>query len=157
MADMATKVSQAMDLSESEIEAVYWAAILHDIGKIGVPDKILNKPRPLTKKEWVVMKEHPVIGAKIVSPVKSLAPVAPLIQAHHERHDGSGYPYGLAGDDIPLGSRILAVIDAYMAIRDERVYSKRHTHKQSIKEIKKNSGTQFDPAVVEVFCRIITE
>ncbi|MCK4801623.1 MAG: HD domain-containing protein [Anaerolineales bacterium] len=157
MADMATRVSQAMNLSETEVEAVYWAAILHDIGKIGVPDKILNKPGPLTKKEWAVMKEHPVDGAKIVAPLKILAPVAPLIRAHHERFDGSGYPYGLAGNDIPLGSRILAVIDAYMAIRDERIYSKRHTHKQSIKEIKKFSGTQFDPEVVEVFCRIITE
>jgi putative nucleotidyltransferase with HDIG domain len=157
MADMATRISQAINLSEPEIEAVYWAGLLHDIGKIGVEDKILRKPGPLTKEEWVVMKEHPIVGANIVAPVKSLAPVAPLIRAHHERFDGSGYPYGLEGDDIPLGSRILAVVDAYMAIRDERVYSKKHTHKQSIKELKKFSGTQFDPQVVEVFCRIITE
>lgn len=103
------------------------------------------------------MKEHPVDGAKIVAPLKILAPVAPLIRAHHEKFDGSGYPYGLEGNNIPLGSRILAVVDAYMAIRDERIYSKKHTHKQTIKEVKKFSGTQFDPAVVEVFCRVITE
>ena len=103
------------------------------------------------------MKEHPVKGAQIVAPLKKLTPVAPLIKSHHEKYDGSGYPYGLEGKDIPLGSRILAVVDAYMAIRDERIYSKRHTHKQSIKEIKINSGTQFDPEVVEVFCRIITK
>jgi putative nucleotidyltransferase with HDIG domain len=156
MADYATRLARAMKLPEEEIEHLHWAAILHDIGKIGVPDKILNKPGTLTKREWTIMKEHPIIGAQIVSPVKYLAPVAPLIRAHHEKYDGSGYPHGLSGDDIPLGSRILAVVDAYIAIRDERVYSKRHTHKQAIKELRKSSGTQFDPRVVEEFCRVIT-
>jgi putative nucleotidyltransferase with HDIG domain len=156
MADIATKVSRAMKLSPSDIEAVHWAAILHDIGKIGVPDEILNKKGPLNKKEWVVMKEHPVIGAQIVAPVKYLAPVSPIIRAHHERFDGKGYPYGLEGEEIPLGSRILAVVDAYVAIRDERIYSKAHTHEEAVAELRRASGTQFDPQIIDVFCKTIT-
>ncbi len=156
MGDMATRVSQAMKLSQKEGEAVYWAAVLHDIGKIGVPDEILNKPGPLTEKEWAIMKEHTLIGAEIVAPVKYLAPVAPIIRAHHEKYDGSGYPYGLKRNEIPLGSRIVSVVDAYVAIRDKRVYSESHTHDEAIEEIKRCSGTQFDPEVVDVFCRTIS-
>lgn len=155
MGDLATRVSQAMKLSEKAVESVYWAAVLHDIGKIGVPDEILNKPGPLTAKEWTSMKEHPLIGAEIVAPVKHLAPVAPIILSHHERYDGSGYPHGLKRNEIPLGSRIVAVVDAYVAIRDKRVYSESHTHDEAIEEIKRCSGTQFDPEVVDVFCRTI--
>ena len=156
MGDMATQVSQAMKLSEKEVEAVYWAAVLHDIGKIGVPDEILNKPGPLTDEEWTSMKEHPLIGAEIVAPVKYLAPVAPIILAHHEKYDGSGYPHGLKRNEIPLGSRIVSVVDAYVAIRDKRVYSESHTHEEAIEEINRCSGTQFDPEVVDVFCRTIS-
>ncbi|MCJ7716722.1 MAG: HD domain-containing protein [Anaerolineales bacterium] len=155
MADMAGLVCRKMGISDVDIEAIHWAAILHDIGKIGVPDHILNKKGPLTKKEWVVMKEHPVIGAKIVAPVKYLASVAPIIQSHHEKFDGSGYPIGLEGEDIPLLSRILTVVDAYVAIRDERVYSKSHTHKQAVAELRRSSGTHFDPQVVDIFCQTI--
>jgi putative nucleotidyltransferase with HDIG domain len=156
MAEMATRVSRAMRLPPEDIEAIHWAAILHDIGKIGVPDEILNKKGPLTKKEWGVMQEHPVIGAQIVAPVKYLAPVSPIIRAHHERYDGTGYPFGLTGEEIPLTARILAVVDAYVAIRDERIYSKAHTHEEAIAELKKSRGSQFDPQVVEVFCKTIT-
>jgi putative nucleotidyltransferase with HDIG domain len=156
MADLATRVCQAMGIPKEELEYIYWAAILHDIGKIGVPDEILNKPGPLTKKEWKIMKEHPVIGAQIVAPVKYLTPVSPIIRAHHERFDGTGYPYGLQGLDIPLPSRILAVVDAYIAIRDERVYNKSHTHEEAVAELRRNSGTQFDPQVVDIFCKVIT-
>ena len=155
MGDLATRMSQAMNLQEKEIEAIYWAAVLHDIGKIGLPDEILNKPGPLTDEEWTIIKEHPLTGAEIVAPVKYLAPVAPIIKAHHEKHDGSGYPYGLKGNEIPLGSRIVAVVDAYVAIRDKRVYSEAHSHEEAIAKIRKCSGTQFDPEVVGVFCNII--
>jgi putative nucleotidyltransferase with HDIG domain len=157
MGDLATRVCKAMKLSEKDLEAVYWAAVLHDIGKIGVPDEILNKPGPLTDEEWASMKEHPLIGAEIVAPVKYLAPVAPILLAHHEKYDGSGYPYGLKRKEIPLGSRIVAVVDAYVAIRDKRVYSESHTHNEAIAEIKRCSGTQFDPEIVDVFCRTISE
>ncbi|MEE8356867.1 MAG: HD domain-containing phosphohydrolase [Anaerolineales bacterium] len=156
LADMAGNVCRAMNISEEELEVVHWAAILHDIGKIRIPDEILRKKGSLTKKEWGIMKEHPETGAQIVAPVKYLSSVAPLIRAHHEKFDGSGYPYGLTGEAIPLGSRIIAVVDAYVAIRDERVYSKSHTHEEAVIELRKHAGTQFDPEVVEMFCRIIT-
>ncbi|MCD6424314.1 MAG: HD domain-containing protein, partial [Anaerolineales bacterium] len=157
MAELSTRIGNVMDLPKDDIEDLRWATILHDIGKIGVPDEILNKKGALTKKEWVVMKEHPVTGAQIVSPVKHLARVAPIIQSHHEKYDGTGYPYGLEGEDIPLGSRILAVVDAYTAIRDKRIYSKAHTHEEAIAELRRFSGTQFDPIIVDVFCKTITE
>lgn len=157
MADMASKVGKEIGLSSVEIETLHWAGILHDIGKIGVPDQILNKKGPLTKKEWGIMKEHPVIGAQIVAPIKYLASVSPIIQAHHEKFDGTGYPFGQEGFDIPLGSRILAVVDAYVAIRDDRVYSEAHTHEEAIAELRRASGTQFDPEIVDIFCKTITE
>lgn len=157
MAKLSTRIGTVMNLAKDEIEALHWASILHDIGKIGVPDEILNKKGKLTKQEWVIMKEHPVIGAQIVAPVKYLDRVSPIIRAHHEKIDGTGYPYGLEGDDIPLGSRILAVVDAYIAIRDERIYSKAHTHEEAIAELRRSSGTHFDPDIVDVFCKTITE
>jgi putative nucleotidyltransferase with HDIG domain len=155
MADMATSVGRAMKLSPDDIESVHWAAILHDIGKIGVPDEILNKKGSLTKEEWIIMKEHPIIGAQIVEPIKHLSAVAPIIRAHHEKYDGTGYPYGLEGEDIPMPARVLAVVDAYVAIRDERIYSKAHTHEEAVAELRRASGTQFDPRVVDVFCKTI--
>ena len=157
IADLSTKIGTAMKLPKKEIEALHWAGILHDIGKIGVPDKILNKKGSLTKKEWVSMKEHPVIGADIVAPVRHLAKVSPIIRAHHEKYDGTGYPNGSEGKNIPLGSRILAVVDAYVAIRDKRVYSEAHTHEEAIAELRRASGSQFDPEIVDVFCKTITE
>jgi putative nucleotidyltransferase with HDIG domain len=156
MAAMAKRVGQAMKLPAEEVEILHWAAILHDIGKIGVPDGILNKKGSLTKKEWVVMREHPVIGAQIVEPVKYLSAVSPIIRAHHEKFDGTGYPYGLEGEEIPLGSRILSVVDAYVAIRDERIYSKSHSHEEAVAELRRFSGTQFDPDIVDIFCKTIT-
>lgn len=155
MATLAVSVCREMDLSQEQIQAMRWAAILHDIGKIGVPDEILRKPGPLTQEEWETMERHPEIGARIVAPVKKLTPVSPIIRAHHERFDGTGYPRGLKGDNIPVESRILSVVDAYIAIRDERVYSESHTHEEAIAEIRRNSGTQFDPEVVEVFCNVL--
>jgi len=157
MADMASLVGKEMGLTPEDIETLHWSGILHDIGKIGVPDKILNKKGPLTKKEWGIMQEHPVIGAQIVAPVKYLAKVSPIIRAHHEKIDGTGYPLGLEGEDIPLGSRILAVVDAYVAIRDKRVYSEAHTHEEAIAELRRSCGTQFDSKIVDVFCKTITE
>ncbi len=156
MADLSTKIGEVMNLESEQIEALHWASILHDIGKIGVPDMILNKKGPLSKEEWEFMKEHPVIGAQIVAPIKFLRTVSPIIRSHHEKYDGTGYPYGLEGEEIPLGARILAVVDAYIAIRDERIYSKSHTHEEAIAEIRRSSGSHFDPKIVDVFCKTIT-
>lgn len=157
MADMASRVAEEMELTTADIETLHWAGILHDIGKIGVPDGILNKKGKLTEEEWVIMKEHPLIGAQIVEPVKYLSEVSPIIRAHHEKYDGTGYPYGLSGEDIPFGSRILAVVDAYVAIRDERVYRAARSHEEAIAELRRFSGTQFDPVIVDIFCKTIIE
>jgi putative nucleotidyltransferase with HDIG domain len=156
MADLCVQIGSEMGLPKDQIEALHWASILHDIGKIGVPDEILNKKGSLNKNEWIIMKEHPITGAEIVAPVKYLEPVSPIIRAHHERYDGTGYPYGLAGENIPLGARIMAVVDAYIAICDERIYSESHTHEEAIAELRRSSGTQFDPEIVDIFCKTVT-
>ncbi|MEJ2447122.1 MAG: HD domain-containing phosphohydrolase [Anaerolineales bacterium] len=122
-----------------------------------MPDSILNKKGSLSKEEWVIMKEHPVIGSQIVAPIKYLTPVSPIIRSHHEKFDGTGYPHGLIGEDIPLGARILAIVDAYIAIRDKRVYSESHTHEEAIAELRRSAGSHFDPEIVDIFCKTISE
>jgi len=157
MAAMTDALCRKLDIDEEQIRAIHSAASLHDIGKIGVPDEILRKPGPLTSQEWDSMKRHPKIGADIVAPVIRLTRVAPIIIAHHEKFDGSGYPYGLKGDQIPMGARILAVVDAYVAITDERVYRKARSHKEAMAELVKHSGSQFDPTVVDAFLKLVGE
>lgn len=156
MANLATDVCETLGLSEQRIEAVRWAALLHDIGKIGVPDDILNKAGPLTEQEWETMKRHPTIGAEIVAPVKMLEPVAPIIRAHHERWDGTGYPRRLKKEQIPVEARVLSIVDTYIAITDERVYRAGRTHEEAIAEIRRHSGRQFDPRIVDIFCKIVS-
>jgi putative nucleotidyltransferase with HDIG domain len=153
--DLAEMVCQKVHCNEEEIWAVRWAALLHDIGKIGVPDQILRKNGTLTEEEWAIMKQHPLIGARIVAPVKKLTQVAPLIQAHHERYDGSGYPYGLKGKDIPRGARILAIADSYSAMIDDRAYREARTPQAALQELRRSKGTQFDPELVEIFASLV--
>jgi len=155
LARLAEATCQEMALPDETIKAIHWAALLHDIGKIGIPDGILRKPGPLDDAEWVVMKRHPVIGARIVAPVKKLANVAPIISAHHERFDGKGYPSGMKGEEIPLGARLLSVVDAYGAMTDNRLYRNAHTHAEAVVELQRCSGSQFDPKVVEAFLRVL--
>ncbi len=151
MAEMVRALAQRMGCSLEEIQAVEWAALLHDIGKIGIPDHILRKPDPLDEEEWEIMQRHPAIGAEILTPVQRLARVVPIVRSHQEKFDGSGYPAGLRGEEIPLGARILAVVDAYSAITDERVYRKARSREDALEEIRRCAGTHFDPRVVEVF------
>ncbi len=155
MAKWAVAVARELGLSESDVEAVRLGALLHDIGKIGVPDHILRKPGRLTDEEWTIVKKHPEVGAEIVAPVKKLAPVVAIIHSHQERWDGTGYPEGLRGEEIPIGARILAVVDAYSAITDERPYKPARTHEEAVEELRRCAGTQFDPRVVEVFIRVL--
>ena len=155
MAALTDSLCQKLRIDENQIEAIRLAAALHDIGKIGIPDEILRKPGPLTSQEWDLMKLHPKIGADIIAPVAKLVNVAPIIMAHQEKFDGSGYPYGLKGEQIPMGARVLAVVDAYVAITDERVYRKARSHEEAIAELVKHSGSQFDPAVVDAFVQSI--
>lgn len=136
-----------------DMEELNTALLLHDIGKIGVPDGLLHKNGNLTPEEWEIMKQHPVIGARIIEPVTKLENVGRIIRYHQEKFDGSGYPEGKKGDEIPLESRIIAVVDAYHAMISDRPYRKAMAPEVALEEIKKNSGTQFDPLVVEAFVR----
>jgi response regulator RpfG family c-di-GMP phosphodiesterase len=147
---------QRLGLSTEERLHVRYAAILHDIGKIGIPEAILNKPAGLTEEEYAEMKRHPIIGAAIVEHVAFLRPVIPLIRHDHERWDGCGYPDGLKGEEIPLGARIIAVVDAYDAMAVDRVYRKAPGHEFALRELRRCAGTQFDPAVVEAFISAIS-
>jgi len=147
-------IGRAMRLSESELEALEWGGLLHDIGKIGVPDDVLNKPDRLTKEERAIMNAHPVIGANIIAPVTKLAPELPIIRHHHEWYNGSGYPDRLIGDEIPKLARILHVADAFEAMTAARPYRmKPLTTEQALAELRKFAGIQFDPAIVDAFTR----
>jgi HD-GYP domain-containing protein (c-di-GMP phosphodiesterase class II) len=148
-------IGRQMGLSDTERLHTRYAAILHDIGKIGIPERILNKPAKLTDEEYTIMKQHPCIGATIISHIDFLKPVVPLILHDHERWDGRGYPEGLQGDAIPLGSRIIAVVDAYDAMAVDRVYRKAPGHAYAMQELRRCAGTQFDPAVVDAFLDVL--
>ncbi len=154
MAALSEQLAERFGFSVRDTRELCWAALLHDIGKIGVKDTILKKKGPLTQKEWAVMKTHPEIGAQIVSGVPGLERIAPLISAHHERMDGQGYPLGLRGDEIPLGARILAVTDAYTTMTDGRPYQKRRAHAEALQELINNSGSAYDPEVVKSFINL---
>jgi PAS domain S-box-containing protein/putative nucleotidyltransferase with HDIG domain len=151
----AHETGKLLGLDGKELENLRWGALLHDIGKIGVPDHILLKPAQLTDEEYENIKRHPSLGAAIVAPVKKLQPVAPIIRAHQERYDGKGYPDQLAGDQIPLAARILAVVDSYVAMTDDRVYRKALSHEQAIQELRNVAGRQHDPKVVNAFLEIV--
>ena len=150
-------VARAMGCGEDEVQDIRRAARLHDIGKIGIPDSILLKPMGLTEAEWAVMRRHPLIGSEILMSVQRMRGVAKLVRHHQERWDGTGYPDGLLGEEIPLGARILAVVDAYSAITDDRPYKRAQTHTDAVAEIRRCARTQFDPRVVEVFCQILEQ
>ena len=130
------------------------AAKLHDLGKIGIPEHILGKPGPLNEEEWLVVKEHPTIGAKIIAPISSLAELVPIVQCHHERWNGSGYPMGLREVEIPTGARIIAVIDSFHAIISKRPYKDAMPVDFALSELTRQVGTSFDPHIVEVFCTL---
>ena len=133
------------------------AALLHDIGKIGIPEKILNKKQVLTEKDWVAIKRHPIIGEGILSPIKDLESVIVAVRYHHERYDGKGYPQGLKGKRIPLIAAIVSVADAYDAMISDRPYRKAFSKYEALKIIQKNSGLQFHPKVVDAFIKVFWE
>jgi len=135
------------------MEELNISLLLHDIGKIGVPDAILNKKGPLNSEEWVVMKQHPEMGERIVEPIDKLKNVGKIVRHHQEKYDGTGYPDGLKGMDIPLESRIIAVVDAYHAMTSDRPYRKAMSEEMALKELKDNRGTHFDPVIVDAFMR----
>jgi putative nucleotidyltransferase with HDIG domain len=150
-------LAREMSVDTLDLDVIRRGAMLHDIGKIGIPDSILLKPMGLTEAEWAVMRRHPLIGSEILMSVQRMRGVAKLVRHHQERWDGTGYPDGLLGEEIPLGARILAVVDAYSAITDDRPYKRAQTPKDAIAEIRRCGRTQFDPRVVEVFCQILEQ
>jgi putative nucleotidyltransferase with HDIG domain len=149
--DMASK----MGIPEEDLTHVRRGALLHDIGKMGLPDSILLKPGPLTEYEWEVMRMHPIYAYRLLSPIKFLQKALEIPYSHHEKWDGSGYPRGLKGEDIPLGARIFAVIDVWDALISDRPYRKRWSTEQTCEYINSQSGKHFDPQVVEVFFQMI--
>jgi putative nucleotidyltransferase with HDIG domain len=147
----AAEIAKALNLSDSEIRALEAASLLHDIGKLAVPEHIINKPGRLTPEEFEKMKIHPVVGADILERVRFPYPVVPIVRSHHECWDGRGYPDGLKGEEIPIGARILSVVDCFDALASDRPYRKAMPAAKALALIKSLAGTQFDPRIVEVF------
>ena len=153
----AVEVARELNLDEAQIEALRAAALLHDIGKLAVPEQIINKPGKLTPEEFEKMKVHPLVGAEILERVAFPYPVAPIVRCHHERWDGSGYPEGLAGESIPIGARILAAVDCLDALASHRQYRPALPLSEAMAKVKEKSGTWFDPKIVEILERRYVE
>src|SRR5207249_6399810 len=151
----AADLAKAAGLSEPEIQGVKTAALLHDIGKLAVPEHILSKPGPLTQEEFQKVRVHPQVGAEIIAAVPFPYPVAPLILSHHERWDGKGYPQALAGDQIPIGARILTIVDYYDAVTTERPYHSALTMESAVGLLKHEMGRALDPNLVPVFVDLL--
>ena len=151
----AIALAEALGLSSDDIDKIGTTALLHDIGKIGIPDSVLNKNTVLNAEDWAAIKSHPKLGANIISKVPNLVPCIGGILYHHERWDGTGYPEGLKGEEIPLEARILAIADTFSAMTASRPYRDAMSLEEVIKELRQGAGTQFDPGLVEVFVGII--
>jgi len=157
IASLATGIGLEMGLPREEIERIRIASLLHDLGKIAIPEWILDKPETLSDAEWQTIGEHPRIGQIILEQASSLREAIPVVLHHHERFNGGGYPHGLKGSEIPIGARIVAVADAYHAMIHDRPYSTAQSHEAALEELRLNAGTQFDPQVVEVFCSVYAD
>jgi putative nucleotidyltransferase with HDIG domain len=149
VAELAVRVGERLGVEGVELDRLRYGALLHDVGKIGIPAEILRKPGPLTDEERGRMDEHTAIGARMLERIPFLAPVAPLVRSAHERHDGGGYPDGLVGDDIPRGAMVIATCDAFHAMTSDRTYRKAMSVTDAEAELRDHSGTQFEPSVVE--------
>jgi putative nucleotidyltransferase with HDIG domain len=148
---MTVRLAQALGVPEADIVQMRRGALLHDIGKLGIPDAILQKPGPLDENEWVVMRKHPVYAYEMLAPIPFLHTALDIPYYHHEKWDGSGYPLGLAGEDIPLAARIFAVVDVWDALTNDRPYRTAWTPERALNHIQSLVGTHFDPQVVAVF------
>jgi putative nucleotidyltransferase with HDIG domain len=153
--DLSVRVAEAMGISGEELMHIRRGALLHDIGKMGVPDHILLKPSELDEEEWEIMRQHPVMAYRLLSHIPFLRPALDIPHFHHERWDGSGYPMGLRGEAIPLAARIFAVVDVWDALRSDRPYRKAWTDEQAVTYLREQAGVLFDPKVVEVFLSLI--
>jgi putative two-component system response regulator len=150
-------LAERMELTNQEIERVYRMALLHDVGKIGIPDAVLNKPGKLTDEEFALIKSHTVRGGDILGKVQSMPELSDGARWHHERFDGRGYPDGMRGEDIPLEARIICVADCYDAMTSDRVYRKHLSQEVVRREIEAYAGSQFDPQIARLMLEIIDE
>ena len=157
VADLATTLSEAMGLRGDELLYVRRGALLHDIGKLAVPDAILQKPGPLTEEEWVIMRKHPQYAHDMINPIEYLRPSLDIPYSHHEKWDGTGYPRGLKGEEIPLTARIFAVTDVWDALTSDRPYRPAWDEQKALDYIREQSGKHFDPHVVELFIVLMSE
>ena len=154
--ELTLQLAQRMGIPDAELIHIRRGATLHDIGKVAMPDDILFKPAPLTEEEWKTMRRHPVIAAEILKPISHLTPALPIPRNHHEKWDGSGYPDGLAGEDIPLAARLFAFADVYDALTSDRPYRRAWSKLRALDFIRENSGTHFDPTIIPVFINMMT-
>jgi putative nucleotidyltransferase with HDIG domain len=155
VADYASLIAQELNLSLETIQKIRLASILHDIGKIGIPEQVLRKPAKLSAEEFEYIKSHPTIAARMLEPLDVLKPLVPWIEFHHERYDGKGYPKGIDGNVIPLGAKIISVADSFDAMTSDRPYRTALSQDVAISEIRQNAGTQFDPVVAKTFLKVI--
>jgi HD-GYP domain-containing protein (c-di-GMP phosphodiesterase class II) len=151
VAKLTVQLAKFMDVPDSSLVDIERGALLHDVGKIGVPDAVLKQPTKLNAMEWEAMRKHPLLAGVMVSKVGFLEKALPILLYHHERYDGTGYPFGLVADNIPLEARIFSIVDAYDAMTSDRPYRSAMTHEAAMAEVRANCGTQFDPNVVESF------
>jgi putative nucleotidyltransferase with HDIG domain len=149
VARLSQLVGVELSLNVEELETLVLGALLHDIGKLAVSDAILEKPGPLTEEEWAVVKRHSDVGARMIEPIEVLCGAVPVVRHHHERYDGTGYPDGLEGEEIPLAARIVAAVDAHDVIIRGRPHQQRRTQAEALEELSREAGHQFDTQVVE--------
>jgi HD-GYP domain-containing protein (c-di-GMP phosphodiesterase class II) len=153
--ELSARVGEALGLPVDRVHRLRLAAELHDIGKMAIPDAILDKPGPLDADEWRLLREHTLIGERMLSVAPAMGDVAAIVRASHERVDGTGYPDGLAGDEVPLEARIVAAADAYSAMTSERAYRRAVSHEGALAELRRCAGTQLDPVVVEALAAVV--
>ena len=154
---MTVQIAQHVGMDEEEIAHVYRGALLHDIGKLGIPDNILLKPSQLTEEEWVIMRKHPVYAYEMLSPILYLKQAIDIPYCHHERWNGTGYPRGLKGNQIPLAARIFSIADTYDAMRYDRPYRKGLTKEEIVDKISSGAGNHYDPELMKVFMKMLHE
>jgi HD-GYP domain-containing protein (c-di-GMP phosphodiesterase class II) len=155
VSSLSLRIGREISLPEEQMEALANGSLLHDVGKIGVPDRILQKTVRLTEEEYAEIKQHPALGVGILTPVKEMASALPVVKHHHERYDGRGYPDGLEGEEIPLIARIVSVADAFDSMIRARPYGYGVSREAALEEIRENSGTQFDPGIVNVLLEVV--
>jgi putative nucleotidyltransferase with HDIG domain len=153
--ELTLKIAKGLGMNDTELIHLRRGALLHDIGKMGIPDEILFKPGPLSNEEWIIMRRHPLMAYELLHPIVHLRPSIDIPYCHHEKWDGSGYPRGLKGEQIPLGARIFSVVDVWDALTSDRPYRKAWAAKRAMDFIKEQKGTQFDPKVVDLFLILV--